>query len=326
MADKPKIAFYWCASCGGCEEAIVDLAEDILTVVEKADIVFWPVALDFKKEDVEKMQDGEILVAFINGAIRLSDQEEMAKLLRKKAKVVIAFGACAQLGGIPGLANSFSSEEIIKYYYKEGPIVVNSEDNRPRTKAIDGKFEIELPEFYERVYSLDQIIDVDYYIPGCAPPRNIVSTAVNAIFSGELPAKGAIIGANTRALCYECTLNETKPEKISLTEFKRIDRHQPKPDECLLVQGFTCLGPVTRGGCEALCVKGNYPCTGCMGPLDEVKDYGAKAISFLGSVIGSNDEKEIGDIIEKWIPNPLAIVYKYSLPKSLIYRNKGVLK
>ena len=74
---KPKVAFYWCASCGGCEEAVVDLAENILDVVEAVDIVFWPVALDFKKEDVAKMQDKEIDVAFINGAIRLGEQEEM---------------------------------------------------------------------------------------------------------------------------------------------------------------------------------------------------------------------------------------------------------
>ena len=49
MPDKPKIAFYWCASCGGCEEAVVDLAEGLLDVVAAADIVFWPVALDFKR-------------------------------------------------------------------------------------------------------------------------------------------------------------------------------------------------------------------------------------------------------------------------------------
>ncbi len=104
MANKPKVAFYWCASCGGCEEAVVDLAEGVLDVVAAVDIVFWPVALDFKVEDVEAMKDGSITVSFINGAIRLSEQEEMAKLLRRKSQVVIAFGSCSHLGGIPGLA------------------------------------------------------------------------------------------------------------------------------------------------------------------------------------------------------------------------------
>ncbi len=105
MSEKPKVAFYWCASCGGCEEAVVDLAEQILDVVAAVDIVFWPVALDFKKADVEAMEDGSILASFVNGAIRTTEQEEMAHLLRRKSKVLVAFGSCAHLGGIPALAN-----------------------------------------------------------------------------------------------------------------------------------------------------------------------------------------------------------------------------
>ena len=82
--SKPRVAFYWCASCGGCEEAVVDLAEEILGVVDAVTIAFWPVALDFKRADVEGMADGELAVTFLNGAIRTSEQEEMAELLRRK--------------------------------------------------------------------------------------------------------------------------------------------------------------------------------------------------------------------------------------------------
>lgn len=67
---KPKVAFYWCASCGGCEETVVDLNEGLLTVAEAVDIVFWPVAMDFKRKDVEALGDGEIAVSFINGGVR----------------------------------------------------------------------------------------------------------------------------------------------------------------------------------------------------------------------------------------------------------------
>jgi len=82
---KPKVAFYWCASCGGCEEAVVDLAEKILDVVAAVDIILWPVALDFKYKDIEAMDDGSIAVSFINGAIRTEEQEHIAKLLRQKS-------------------------------------------------------------------------------------------------------------------------------------------------------------------------------------------------------------------------------------------------
>ena len=134
MSDKPKVAFYWCASCGGCEESVVDLAEIILDVVAAVDIVMWPVAMDFKKKDVEAMADGSILVSMVNGAIRTSEQEEMAKLMRKKSKLVIAYGSCAHMGGIPGLANQFQREEILQYVYEESPSTVNKEKTRPKMK------------------------------------------------------------------------------------------------------------------------------------------------------------------------------------------------
>ena len=95
---KPKVAFYWCASCGGCEETVVDLAEDILGVVEAIDIVLWPCAMDFKKHDVEAMPDKSIVATLLNGAIRTSEQEEMARLLRRKSEYLIAYGACARWG------------------------------------------------------------------------------------------------------------------------------------------------------------------------------------------------------------------------------------
>ena len=110
---KPKVAFYWCASCGGCEEAVVDLAEGILDVVAAVDIILWPVALDFKYKDIEAMEDGSIAVSFINGAIRTEEQEHVAKLLRKKSGLVVAFGSCSSLGGIPALANLTSKRKIV---------------------------------------------------------------------------------------------------------------------------------------------------------------------------------------------------------------------
>ena len=106
---KPQVAFYWCAACGGCEEAVVDLGEAILDVVAAVDIVFWPVALDFKKKDLEAMADGQIAAAFVNGAIRTTEQEEMARLVRRKSQVVIAFGSWRSRPGIRILSIGFSS-------------------------------------------------------------------------------------------------------------------------------------------------------------------------------------------------------------------------
>jgi F420-non-reducing hydrogenase small subunit len=266
---KPKVAFYWCASCGGCEETVLDLDERVLDVVAAVDIVFWPVALDFKRRDVEAMPDGSILAAFVNGAVRSSEQQEMAHLLRKKAKVLVAFGSCAQTGGIPGLANLSSRQGVMESSYCESPSTVNPEKTFPQTLFKQNGFSVSLPELFETVRTLDQVVDVDYYLPGCPPTAKILWEAVHVLLSGNLPPKGAVL-APDRALCDECPRKDTRPEKLTLKEFKRPQDLIIDEQMCLLAQGVVCMGPATRSGCEALCPQGNMPCTGCFGPTSVV--------------------------------------------------------
>jgi F420-non-reducing hydrogenase small subunit len=318
--SKPKVAFYWCASCGGCEEAVVDLAENILKVVEAVDIVFWPVALDFKKKDVEAMPDKSIAVSFINGAIRLSEQEEMVKLLRQKSQLVVAFGSCAHLGGIPGLANFWDRESIFNRAYKTTPSTHNPEGIVPQEKVeVDGK-ELTLPKFYNTVFRLDQVIDVDYYLPGCAPPPDLVMNAVNAILEGKLPEKGSVLSPN-KSLCDDCKRNETKPEKLTIKEIKRPHEVILDPEECFLAQGVICMGPATRTGCGERCIEANMPCRGCFGPTDQVLDQGAKFLSVFASIIDVNDEEEIEKVMDT-IADPAGTFYRFSLPSSLMRRKK----
>lgn len=318
--SKPKVAFYWCASCGGCEEAVVDLAEDILKVVEAVDIVFWPVALDFKKKDLEKMADGEIAVSFMNGAIRLSEHEEMARLLRRKSKYLIAFGSCSHTGGIPGLGNLWNREEIFRRVYKEVPTLHdNGNGVLPQTHASVPEGEVELPKFYNTVKTLDQTVEVDYYLPGCPPTPKLIMQAITAILEGKLPEKGTVLAPDT-ALCDDCERKESKPEKLLIKDIKRVHETVADPEQCFLAQGIICLGPATRSGCETLCINANMPCTGCLGPTSRIRDYGAKALSGLASIIDINDEAEVTKLIDEKIPDPVGVFYKYSLPASMLKR------
>lgn len=316
--SKPKVGFYWCASCGGCEEAVVDLAEDILNVVAAVDIVFWPVAMDFKREDVEKMADKEMTVCFVNGAIRTSEQFEMAELMRKKSQILIAFGSCSQHGGIPGLANLYNHQELVNHSYLEAISVTNPEKTIPQVELKVPEGKVTLPELWKTVKSLDQVIDVDYYIPGCPPPSKLLAEAVNAILQGKLPPKGTVL-APDKALCTDCPRKETKPEKPLLKEYKRPSQVIVDPEKCLLAQGLLCLGPATRSGCDSACVNGNMPCTGCMGPTSHVIDFGAKALSAIASLLDLNDEKEIAKAMEQ-IVDPVGTFNRYSLPASQLHR------
>ncbi|MFA6002986.1 MAG: oxidoreductase [Elusimicrobiota bacterium] len=318
MSDKPKVAFYWCASCGGCEEAVVDLAEDVLKVVEAVDIVMWPVAMDFKKSDIEARPDKSIVAAFINGAIRTSEQEEMVRLLRRKSQVVVSFGACANSGGIPALANQFQREQILKYVYEDCPSVSNDGKTRPQTQHTEAGHALSLPEFRNVVRSLDQVIDVEYYLPGCPPTPKIIMAAVQALLSGKLPPKGTVLSPDI-ALCEECARKDSKPADLALKEFKRPHQVLIDPEKCLLAQGLVCMGPATRSGCEALCPQGNMPCTGCFGPSSRVKDQGAKFVSSVFSNIEPKEEKDIDAVLDG-IPDPIGTFYRYGLSKCLLRR------
>ena len=315
---KPKIAFYWCASCGGCEEAVVDLGEGLLTVVELVEIAFWPVALDFKRQDVEALDDGELAAAFINGAVRTSEQEEMARLLRRKSAAVIAFGSCAILGGVPGLANLYESRDILDSVYREAPSVQNRDGTLPAEESRVAEGTLTLPAFSASVRTLDQVIEVDYYLPGCPPPTGLITSAVGALVGGELPEKGAVLAPDV-ALCSECPRAATKPDKLLVTAFRRPHQQLIDPDLCLLAQGLVCLGPATRAGCAAACPGGNMPCTGCMGPTSGVVDYGAKALSAIASLLDADSEDEVTARVAE-IADPVGTFYRYSLPASLLHR------
>ena len=318
MPTKPKIALYWCASCGGCEETVVDLAEDILGLVAAVDIVLWPVAMDFKYAEVRAMADGSIAATLLNGAIRSTEQEEMARLLRRKSQLLIAYGSCAVSGGIPGLANQFSREQILKYVYEEAPTVVNEGKTRPQLKWQENGREVSLPQLHNVVRSLDQVVAVDYYIPGCPPTPKVTKAALGALLEGRLPAKGSVLSPDI-ALCQECQRKDSKPTNLAFTEFKRPHQKLSDPEKCLLAQGIVCMGPATRSGCEAQCPSGNMPCTGCFGGTDRVKDQGAKILSSLCSNVAPKEEEEIDQVLAG-IPDPVGTFYRYGLAKSLLRR------
>ncbi len=316
MSDKLKIGLYWAASCGGCEIAVLEIKEKILDVAAAADILFWPVALDFKYKDVEAMPDQHMDLVLFNGAIRNSEQEHIAKLLRKKCKILVAYGSCAHEGCIPGLANLYSRESILDKVYKESPSTDNPDGVMPQLKTKVAEGELCLPEFYERVDTLAQTVDVDYFVPGCPPVADQTWAVLEAVVTGKLPPKGSVVGAGEKTVCDDC---ERKRNEKKIKKFYRPWEIIPNTEDCLLEQGIICAGPATRSGCGTPCIKGNMPCRGCYGPPPEVTDQGAKLLSALGSVVDSTDPDEIQRILSE-IVDPVGYCYRFGLPNSLLRR------
>jgi F420-non-reducing hydrogenase small subunit len=322
LTTKPKIAICWLGGCGGCDEAVIDINETLLTVAEKVDIVLWPIALDFKYSHIKAMADGGIDLSIINGNVRNSEQEEIAKLLRQKSKLVIGFGACACFGGSSGMANFRPKKDIFDWVYRDAPTVVNPHGTIPQTMTkIDGR-ELTLPEMSDLVRALNQVIEVDYYLPGCPPHPELTAAAFAALLENKLPLKGSSLAPH-KSLCDSCSRNETKPAKMRLTGIKRIHEVEASPDTCFLAQGILCLGIATRDGCTASCIKINMPCRGCFGPVEGVKDTGLKMISTLAAILDVTSDAEIEKITDQ-IGDIAGYLFRFSLPTSKLSSLKQV--
>jgi len=315
---KLKLAVYWAAACGGCCVSVLDVHEKLFDVIAAADLIFWPIALDIKYKDVEEMPDDHIDVTLFNGAVRNSENIHMAKLLRKKSKVLVAYGSCSHMGGIPELANFSERDAIFKRVYSDCESVVNPDNIKPVPEYEVKEGTLTIPEFYNDVRSLGQVVDVDYFIPGCPPQTDRLLEVFSAIVSGaELPPKGSVIGAGTKTQCDECVRKRTENKRIK--KFYRPWEIQDDGVTCFMEQGVLCMGPATRTGCGFRCIKGNAPCRGCYGPPAGVSDPGAKMMSSIASIIDEKEPEEISRVLEDLV-DPAGTFYRFSLPVSLIRR------
>ncbi len=314
--SKPKLAFYWAASCGGCEITITELGMRLVAVGEKVDIVFWPCLMDFKYSDVKALEDGEIDVCFFNGAIRSSENEHIAKLLRKKSKLLVSFGSCSHTGGIPGLANFYDAESILTRVYDTAPSLDGSGGTRPAPLVEVTEGTIEIPTFYDRVLTLAQTVDVDYFMPGCPPVVDQVWNVFQTILHGDLPAVGSTIGVDSKTNCDVCPRKKGEGG-FRVKEWKRPHEVDLDPELCFLAQGVICCGPATRAGCGLPCINGNMPCRGCYGPPEGVVDQGAKLLSAIGALIDT-DEPEAVQAIMDTIIDPAGLSYRFGLANSLM--------
>lgn len=316
--SKLKLAVYWAAACGGCCVSVLDVHEKLFDVVAAADLVFWPIALDTKYHDVENMPDNFIDLTLFNGAVRNSENEHMAKLLRAKSRILIAYGSCAHMGGIPGLANFSTRDELLQRVFVGSESVTNSDKILPLSETEVKEGTINIPEFYNDVRSLSQVVKVDYFIPGCPPQTERLVEVFMAVVTGaELPPAGSVIGADVKAQCDECVRKKTENKKI--TRFYRPWEIEDDGITCFLEQGILCMGPATRAGCGHRCIKGNAPCRGCYGPPPGAIDPGAKMMSAIASVIDEKEPAEIERVVEG-ITDPAGLFYRFSLPVSLIRR------
>lgn len=299
MADKVKIGTMWLGGCSGCHLSIADFHESLLDVMELADFEFSPVLMDTKYDEVPELD-----VLIVEGGIRNDENRELAEMLNEKAKFVIAYGTCSCYGGIPGLGNLWTVEELEEEAYINSCSTVNPEGIIPNE---------EVPALESRVRPLSAAMDIDLIIPGCPPRSDVVAEAVLTLLRGEtieLPATN---------LCEVCP-REKPPVGLAMDFIKRqFEVGAPEKDLCLISQGLVCMGPATVSLCGAECPSIGIQCRGCYGPTSKVLDQGAKMISAIASDYGVDEDKTVDpEAVADQLDDIVGTFYTYTLPAALV--------
>ncbi len=210
------------SGCSGCEVSLLN-AEEWL---DRYKLVYMPLVIS--AEDIP-----EVDVLLVSGSL-LSD-ENLYNLRRaaRQAKQVVAVGTCAT----SWMTRLFERVEFRQHFPLSGE-------------------RSHLPRRLPGSRSIDSVVRVDRYLPGCPPTPELFMAALFQPPDFKVAA----------SVCQECERKKVK--EMRPRHLVGFLKGEVQPDICLINQGYLCIGSSTRGGCRALCTRAGYPCVGCRGPSD----------------------------------------------------------
>ena len=278
-----RILLIGLAGDSGCQVASLGLHEALVEMLAANELIYAPTLIDAKEIPAG------IDVALVEGGIRNTHEEEIVKEIREKSGVVIALGACAAFGGIPGLANLKDGRQLMEIIYG---------NHRGTDRGTIPTHLESLPE----QHPIKHFVKVDYTIPGCPPEVHDIAGTLTALLAGEEPA------VNMTQVCDECPRKRLGEYETSL---KRIHEDIPDPERCLLEQGYFCMGPATMGGCGAPCPQSGNTCEGCRGKCLKVDDQGLAMIDAMTGLLTQ--------LKEGFDPNTYSgMLYRFTYAESMI--------
>ncbi|MHA2185537.1 MAG: NADH-quinone oxidoreductase subunit B family protein [Promethearchaeota archaeon] len=226
-----KIAFFQLSSCWGCNQSLLNAHLRLLPLLPQLDIVYWPAVIDAKLKSLQERPDSDILVGFLEGVVRTKNDTENVKLMRQKCSIIVAYGACPCYGSVAGLANLYDKKDLIERKFGDSEFITNPESHAPKENV---------PDFEEYIVNLEEIIDVDMFIPGCPPTTDNIIAAINYLLS--LTSEGPSNLNKDGCVCDICNLRE---------------------EGCFLNEGMLCYGSITALGCDLICPNKGDICYGC---------------------------------------------------------------
>lgn len=294
---KTKISTDWLSGCSGCHVAVVDLHEKLVNLAAAAEFVRLPVLVDEKGYPKAE-------IGLVEGAIRSDHDRESLLRMRDSVDTLVAFGSCAVYGGPSGLGWLYGRDTVMETVYQRGP--TNAGNEWPDENAVP---------LEESVVPIDEVVPVDFYLPGCPPSPYFIAAGLRTLLGAE------DLGITTKTICSDCNRKMRKREGV---EIRKGAVTAEDGELCFLSQGVVCLGSVTLNRCRARCPKVGTVCAGCAGPSVDVitepyldiRNLVAKRLSMLCGV----DPGEITDYIEQ----NASTFYAYTLASPIIYKKPTV--
>jgi NAD-reducing hydrogenase small subunit len=172
---KPRVATTSLAGCFGCHMSVLDIDDRILELVE---------LVDFDKSPINDIKEftGRCTVGLIEGGCANEENVRVLRDFRAHCDILISLGDCATMGGIPALRNQIPLRECLEEAYVHGVTVYNPSGQIPNDK--------EIPLLLDQVRPAQEVVKMDYHLPGCPPLADTIWEALVALLSDrpiELP-------------------------------------------------------------------------------------------------------------------------------------------
>ena len=294
---KATISTEWLSGCSGCHIAIVDLHEKLLNLVEEVEFVRAPVLMDEKGYPAAD-------VGIVEGAVRSHHDRECLKRMRDSVKTLVAFGTCAAFGGPSGIGWLHKPSDVLERVYGSGP--TNTPGDRPDSTV---------PVLEDSVVPIDEVVKVDFYLPGCPPSPFFVAAALKRLLNGKEPK------LTGQTVCGGC---DRKMVKRPGTALQCGATTAPDAATCFLSQGVVCMGSVTINRCQSPCPGSGVACTGCNGPSPlmvrephlEMRSVLAKRMERLCGIPAAE--------VKTYLEADAKTYYSYAMASPTIYRKPTV--
>ncbi|MCL2790846.1 MAG: methyl viologen-reducing hydrogenase [Desulfobulbus sp.] len=254
---RPRLSCESLHACSGCEVALINSGDLFLGLLEQVAIVHFPLIMDHKYAGgaKERLDLPQAEIGLVSGGVATKKHLEILRTMRAQCQTLVAFGTCATHGGIPALRNQWTAKQAFHTIFHQ--------DGDESSATFDDS------SLLDRVYSIDEQVEVDLFLPGCPPHPETIIEAVGSLVSGQQPH------CTEKSVCEHCPMVRTGTSQPTVRRFLNNADYDPaepvSATRCLLEQGLLCMGPVTASGCGGRetpqCIRARVPCRGCYGPV-----------------------------------------------------------